>query len=135
LKRTYLILALASACLVPGTALADTFSLTGSVQQFTAPTAGEYDIVAYGASGGNSVGYAGGLGAEIGGDFSLMAGEILDIYVGGAGQNKAIGSGGGGGGTFVVVDSTNAPLAIAGGGGGADGFNMSSGGPGSDHER
>src|SRR5580658_10499965 len=121
LKPNYLILALASACLVPGTALADIFTLTGSEQQFTAPTAGEYDIVAYGGAGGGSSisGTTGGLGAQMGGDFTLTAGEILDIYVGGAGQT-GFSAGDGGGGSFVVVDSTATPLVVAGGGGGAN---------------
>jgi hypothetical protein len=87
-KRSHLILALCVASLAPIPVLADTFTFngsgqTGSVQQFTAPTTGEYDIVAYGASGGNGVGGGGGLGAEMGGDFNLTAGEVLDIYVGG----------------------------------------------------
>jgi hypothetical protein len=119
LKRSHLILALCAACLTPVPVLADSFSYTGSVQTFTAPTAGEYDIVAFGASGGDESGkgQGGGLGAEMGGDFNLAAGEILDIYVGGTGGTGD--SGGGGGGTFVVVDMTTAPLVIAGGGGGA----------------
>jgi hypothetical protein len=65
--RSSLILALSAALLVPGLTLADTFSYTGSVQYFTAPTTGEYDIMAFGASGGNSVSGSigtGGLGAE-----------------------------------------------------------------------
>jgi hypothetical protein len=130
-KRSHLILALclASSAAVP--ALADTFTFngsgqTGSVQHFTAPTAGEYDIVAFGASGGNTVVQVGGLGAEMGGDFNLTAGEVLDVYVGGTGQFG--GAGGGGGGSFVVVASTTAPLVIAGGGGGGSAGSEKGGG-------
>jgi hypothetical protein len=53
----------------------------------------------------------GGLGAEIGGDFSLTQGEILQIAVGGAGRSA--GGGEGGGGSFVVGPN-NTPLVIAG---------------------
>jgi hypothetical protein len=127
MKRSYLISALCCASLAPLPALADVFTFTGSVQQFTAPTTGFYDIVAFGASGGNG-NTSGGLGAEMGGDFTLMAGEILDIYVGGVGQTFYRDPGGGGGGTFVVVDSTTSPLVIAGGGGG--GGNATNGQPG-----
>lgn len=125
--RRHLILALCAASLAPIPALADVFTFsgsgqTGSVQQFTAPVTGEYDIVAFGSSGGGTFGgRSGGLGAEIGGDFNLTAGEILDIYLGGTGQQMGY-SGGGGGGSFVVVHTGNAPLVIAGGGGGAGFF-------------
>src|SRR5258708_7395524 len=54
---------------------------TGSSTTFTVPTTGTYDIVAFGAQGGGF----GGLGAEIGGDFYLTAGEVLTIDVGGQG--------------------------------------------------
>ena len=40
-----------------------TFSYTGGFQTFTAPTAGLYNILAYGAQGGNLDSYQGGLGA------------------------------------------------------------------------
>jgi hypothetical protein len=96
------------------------FDYTGSLVTFTVPTSGLYQILAFGAQGGNlevdPFGIIpGGLGAEIGGDFSLIAGEILSVAVGGRGNN---GAGGGGGGSFVVGPG-NVPLVIAGGGGGA----------------
>jgi PEP-CTERM motif len=111
------------------------FNYTGSLVDFTVPTTGTYQILAFGAQGGsvpfgNATG-PGGLGAEIGGDFSLSAGEVLQIAVGGAGTNGS-GGGGGGGGSFVVGPG-NMPFVIAGGGGGGgadlagDSF---SGGPG-----
>jgi hypothetical protein len=96
------------------------FTYTGSLVTFTVPTTDTYQILAYGAQGGNAVfpltTGPGGLGAEIGGDFSLTAGEVLQIAVGGAGSNEN-GTGGGGGGSFVVGPG-NTPLVIAGGGGG-----------------
>ena len=86
---------------------------------FTAPVTGVYDILAFGGSGGASGGN-GGLGAEVGGDFKLTAGEVLSIVVG-DGLQPFEGSGGGGGGATLVLTSTRAPLLIAGGGGGAGG--------------
>ena len=91
------------------------FTFTGSLVNFTVPITDTYQILAFGAQGGST----GGLGAEIGGDFSLTAGDTLQIAVGGAGM-----SGGGGGGSFVVGPG-NSPLVIAGAGGGGPG-----GGPG-----
>jgi hypothetical protein len=71
------------------------------------PETGTYRIIAYGAQGGNdifngSVLGAGGLGAEIGGNFILTEGEVLQIVVGGAGSDSNDAGGGGGGGSFVV---------------------------------
>jgi hypothetical protein len=97
------------------------FTYTGSLVDFTVPTTGTYQILAFGAQGGNGGGFggigvgAGGLGAEIGGDFILTAGEVLQIAVGGVGSRN---DGGGGGGGSFVVGPDNTPLVIAGGGGG-----------------
>ena len=96
------------------------FDYTGSLVTSTVPASGLYQILAFGAQGGNlelnpGVITPGGLGAEIGGDFSLIAGEILSVAVGGRGKD---GAGAGGGGSFVVGPG-NVPLVIAGGGGGA----------------
>ena len=89
----------------------------GGLQSFTVPASGIYDIVAIGARGGAGAdGAPGGLGAEIGGDFSLAAGQELIVAVGGPGSDRNYG-GGGGGGSFVVTQSLT-PLIIAGGGGG-----------------
>jgi hypothetical protein len=95
------------------------FDYTGSLAKFTVPIDGTYQIIAFGAQGGNTTplyGAVGGRGAEIGGDFSLTAGKILQIAVGAAGS---AGVGGGGGGGSFVVGPGNTPLVIAGGGGGA----------------
>ncbi len=62
------------------------FTAPGSVVTFTVPVTGTYRILAFGAQGGATTGsFAGGLGAEIGGEFSLTAGEVLQIAVGGGG--------------------------------------------------
>ena len=96
------------------------FTYAGSLVTFTVPATGLYQILAFGAQGGNSnlfgsIG-AGGRGAEIGGELVLSAGEMLQIAVGGAGSDGSRG-GAGGGGSFVVGPD-NTPLVIAGGGGG-----------------
>ncbi|MGO9601589.1 MAG: hypothetical protein ACLP7Q_26730, partial [Isosphaeraceae bacterium] len=71
---------------------------TGLLQYYQVPTTGIYDITAFGAAGGASLGIsAGGLGAEVGGDFALTAGELLIILVGQAGSPGFAGGGGGGG--------------------------------------
>jgi hypothetical protein len=113
-------------------ARATSFDYTGSLDTFTAPVAGTYRILAFGAQGGNSflnigvVLHSGGLGAEIGGDLTLTAGEVLQIAVGGAGGGGGGFGGGGGGGSFVIGPG-NMKLVIAGGGGGG-GLNTDGGG-------
>jgi hypothetical protein len=121
-------------CVSAAPALASTiYGYTGGSQTFTVPSTGIYMIVAYGASGGTSVGFSnGGFGAEIGDEFNLIAGDVIQIDVGDSGANTAgrVGpgfAGGGGGGTFVVDSTSDTILAIAGGGGGGgiggNGFN------------
>ncbi len=108
---------------------ADTIIYSGSVQTYTVGATGLYDITAYGAAGGTGgLGFSGGAGAEMGGDFNLTAGEVLDIYVGGTGGSGD--AGGGGGGTFVVLGASpgGTPLVVAGGGGGGGVFDFGSGG-------
>jgi len=98
----------------------DTFSYTGHIQTFSITSSGEYQITAEGAAGGNGSSGAGGLGAEVSGDFYLTAGETLAIVVGGQGGSSGDG-GGGGGGSFVFVENADGsltPLVVAGGGGG-----------------
>lgn len=99
-------------------AAADLFSYTGGSQTFTTPVDGVYEIIAYGASGGNSFAGSGGAGTKAGGEFTLTAGEILTIYVGGRGSDDDSGGAGGGGATFVIAPAKT-PLTVAGGGGGA----------------
>ena len=92
-----------------------TFDFTNADISWTVPETGIYDITAFGAGGGAFVyGSGGGLGAEIGGNSALTAGQTLTIVVGGEGGSGS--GGGGGGGTYVVLGG--APLVIAGGGGG-----------------
>ena len=100
-----------------------TFSYTGSLVDYAVPTTGSYDIVATGAAGGAAGAFSGGLGAEIGGLFTLTQGTVLTIAVGDAGGAGGFGQGGAGGGGSFVVGPGNIPLVIAGGGGGAGGVN------------
>jgi hypothetical protein len=90
----------------------------GSIQTYTVPSTGAYQIMAKGAQGGgnSALGTTGGLGASMQGNFYLTAGEVINIMVGQAGGDGH--GGGGGGGSFVVKDSGDIPLIVAGGGGG-----------------
>src|SRR5437016_5281061 len=108
-------------------ARATTLTYTGAIVDFTVPTTGTYQILAFGAQGGSGRYGGGGRGAEIGGDFNLTAGEVLQIAVGGAGSNQFYGGSGGGGGSFVIGPS-NTKLVIAGGGGGASEYRDGGGG-------
>lgn len=96
-----------------------TITYSGGIVKYVVPVTGLYDIIAYGAQGGLGGVDSGGIGAEIGGDFMLTAGEVLSIAVGGRGRVNVSGplAGGGGGGSFLVGPD-NTPLIIAGGGGG-----------------
>ena len=112
------------------------------IQFFTAPTTGVYDIVAYGAQGGGGqFGGTGGLGAELGANVYLTAGEVLGIEVGGQGEaaqygtlslpDDTLGGGGGGGGETDIFLSGGGYQQIAGGGGGGGG-NVTDGANGAD---
>jgi hypothetical protein len=117
---------------------------TGSEVTYVAPTTGIYDITAYGAQGGSDLnGLGSALGAEIGGNLSLTAGETLTILVGEAegvggvvtgggglgGDGGAGGQGGdgGGGGAAPAGDGGD-----GGGDGGAGGDGGNGGGAGGD---
>lgn len=107
------------------TSLNGAVKVIGGTQLWMVPASGSYSIQAVGASGG---GVAGGMGANMTGEFSLAAGDTLLIIVGQQGVDGLDGSASGGGGTFVVIkDPTSStitargrtvrPLIIAGGGG------------------
>ena len=96
-----------------GTNLAGNVTSNNGIQTWTVPATGTYQIEAFGAQGGGNNQF--GRGAQIRGDFTLTAGQQLQILVGQSGGYSQSGSGGGG--TYVVT-SSNTPLLIAGGGGG-----------------
>jgi hypothetical protein len=117
---TSAVLALAAAV-----AHAETFTYTSpEIQQYYVETTGIYSLNAAGAKGGNGTdnNTQGGLGAVLSGDYTLTAGTVLDVVVGGQGGNSLY-NGGGGGGSFVYFDS-NTTLLLAAGGGGGGGYNV-----------
>ena len=131
----------------------------GSVQTFTVPVTGNYNLQVWGASGGNSLGgYLGGNGGYSKGTVSLNKDDVLYIYVGGkgldgsatsgsqaggyngGGASAGYGTGGSGGGATHIAkvegvlstlssSSTNL-LIVAGAGGGAANYNGYVGGAG-----
>ncbi len=119
LARKFLLVGVSVAALAASAAEAGAkvFRFTGSVQTYTVPETGEYEIILAGAQGGSSSdGNAGGMGAVVGGDIFLKQNELLRIFVGGAGYSFLGYAGGGGGGTFL--GNPNKVFFIAGGGGG-----------------
>ena len=101
------------------------FSFTGAIVDFVIPMTGTYEILAFGAQGGdgstdNDDRRCRRQGRQIQGDFQLTAGDQLEIVVGGAGQSSSYYGGGGGGGSFVIGPHGKL-LLVAGGGGGAGG--------------
>lgn len=102
--------------------VSQTYTMTGSSQQYTIPYTGLYTLTAQGAQGGSYDSYTGGYGGKITGTFWLKKGEILTYTVGG--QNGYNGGGaatdyGNGGGMTSIVSDQKGTLLIAGGGGGA----------------
>jgi hypothetical protein len=98
------------------------FGYTGAIVPYVVPETGTYQIIAWGAEGGGSPGSAvGGLGAEIGGDVSLLANTRLEILVGQIGASGKEKYAGGGVGSFVFLKIGASPLIAASGGGGAGG--------------
>lgn len=124
--RNFLAAAALGAALAPVAVSAApiTFSYTGALQTYIVPADGHYELMAYGAQGGDHLTVAsGGLGAQIGGDFLLTAGTTLNIVVGGQGGAR----GGGGGGSFIYTLANELLVAAGGGGGGGP---SGGGGPG-----
>lgn len=95
----------------------------GSVQTFTAPVTGNYNLQVWGASGGNSSsGYLGGNGGYSKGTISLNKDDVLYIYVGGKGLNGVSGNTsqvGGYNGGGKSSGSSSISYGIGGSGGGA----------------
>jgi hypothetical protein len=120
-----------------------TFKYTGREQMFTVPPdVTAIKIVATGASGGGATGYGekshGGNGGRLTATIPVMSGEVLAVFVGGAGGpsggfnggapsggiSGSGGDGGGGGGASDVRESGDRlrdRVIVAGGGGGGGG--------------
>lgn len=105
-----------------------TFNYTGAVQIWTVPRGvRQITIDCYGASGGNGHSGSGGKGGRAKATFNVSEGEILYIYVGGAGKsaatsgNKPTGGWNGGGESNCTEPYWGDPDGeiYAGGGGGA----------------
>ena len=119
-----------------GATSSQTFSYSGSVQNWTVP-AGVTSIMieAYGAQGESGVGGIvgiGGLGAMASGELSVTPGDVLSIYVGGSdgfngGGNPGVsgpnisGHGGGASDIRVAPGTVNDRVLVAAGGGGGAG--------------
>ena len=85
---------------------------------------GTYQITVAGASGGYGLNFnrIPGGGYVLQSEFTLSAGDVLNVVVGQMGSDNSSTNGGAGGGTFVWLESTGLsgqPLTVAGGGGGA----------------
>ena len=99
-----------------------TNGIDGSVQTFTAPVTGNYNLQVWGASGGNSSnGYLGGNGGYSKGTISLNKDDVLYIYIGGKGLDGVSGNpsqvgGYNGGGKSSGTSSYNNGTGGSGGG-------------------
>ena len=99
-----------------------TNGIDGSVQTFTAPVTGNYNLQVWGASGGNSSsGYLGGNGGYSKGTILLNKDDVLYIYIGGKGLDGVSGNpsqvgGYNGGGKSSGTSSYNNGTGGSGGG-------------------
>ena len=107
-----------------------TFNYTGSVQTFTAPVTGTYQLEVWGAQGGNAGYYSyssatgiGGKGGYSKGEIHLNAGQTISIYVGGQGGSTQ--------GTYVGDYSITVQGGWNGGGAGLQ-YGMTGGGGATD---
>ncbi len=119
MKKLYYSLVLGTLCFsgVSKAQTTQTFTYTGSAQTFTIPTCvSEVTITVHGAQGSNGNASAspagiGGNGAIVTGTYAVSSGDVLNIFVGGAGTLTTGGFNGGG---------VNAANSSAGGGGASD---------------
>lgn len=88
-------------------------TVNNGIQTWSVPSSGVYRITVRGASGG---GANPGRGVVLAADFSLSAGQSLQMVVGQQGVTGNDNNGSGGGGSYIV--SNGQPLIVAGGGGG-----------------
>ena len=129
IKSTVVLSAILLGCLSVKSQTVETFNYTGSMQTYTVP-AGVNSIQIECTAGS---GYAeGGEGGYVTGEFSVVPGEVLEIYVGGQGTytdggfngggntGSSNGYGGGGGASDVrqAGSTLNDRIVVAGGGGG-----------------
>jgi len=102
-----------------------TFSYTGATQTYLVPPGVfSVSIQAYGAQGANAMDtlpsrHSGGKGSYVSGNLAVVPGEILEIFVGGAGSTTGLGSFNGGAGGGLSAGTGWCAGGYAGGGGGA----------------
>ena len=102
-----------------------TYSYTGSVQTFTVPQCvGTITVDARGGQGANAADVlpnnsSGGLGGRVVGVITVTPGQVLNIYVGGAGNASGAGGYNGGGAGGVASAGSGCNGGSGGGGGGA----------------
>lgn len=107
------------------------FAYNGTVQKYTIPYTGIYQVTAYGAQGTGYSSKTGGKGGMVRGKFWLEKGDVISVKTGGSNGYGGGGKGtvyGGGGGMTIVSGNRTGTLMIGGGGGGAT--IALSGGPG-----
>lgn len=94
--RRFLLAGASALAILAGAADADaeTFTIPGE-HIFTAPTAGTYVVDVWGAQGGGSSVFGGGLGAGVAVDVALTAGEEVLVIVGAQGGYGPPAGGGG----------------------------------------
>lgn len=117
---------------VAGTGNVWTYSTVGS--QSVTFNKGNYKVEVYGAQGGSTSYFAGGLGGYSYGNLNLTADTVLNIYVGGQNGTNGGGTGGtrGGGASDIRIGGTalSNRVIVAGGGGGAGLLSGAAGGAG-----
>jgi hypothetical protein len=139
LRAVLLSLPIAATALTGQTVITDSLVYTGAMQTYTVPCGvTTLHIECYGAQGGSgsvggnsAPGGLGGYGAMTSGDLAVTPGQVLNIFVGGAGATPTAGfngggsggtqnAGGGGGATDIRYPTTAVAdrLIVAGGGGG-----------------
>ena len=101
-----------------GTLLEGIVTVTEGIQEWVVPQTGLYRIEVWGAQGGSTGSYTGGLGTRMRGEFVLDEGDIVHLIIGQEGTDGYNNNGAGGGGaTAVMID--NDLFVVSGGGGGA----------------
>jgi hypothetical protein len=123
-----------------GQTITDSLTYTGAMQTYTVPCGvTQLSITAVGAQGGNgatggnsSTGGIGGFGSMSSGILTVTPGQVLSVFVGGAGSTPTAGfngggtggstnAGGGGGASDVRLTAAYADVLVVGAGGGGGG--------------
>ena len=118
MKKKYLPITILSQFIAVAAFGQSTFNYTGAVQTYTVPTCVfTITVDARGGAGGMSGAANPGLGGRVQATLSVTPGEVLNIYVGGAGSNTGTPGGWNGGG---ISSAGTGPTTGASGGGASD---------------